>query len=532
MTETKTTDRATAEAPPKPMNILLIMVDQMRRDHMGHTGDPVVRTPNLDGLAAKGTDFSRHYTCAPTCAPNRASLFTARMPSAHGLRVNGMSLEWDFPTVTQAIADAGFTTHLVGKSHLQPYGIGMGEKEVMKGTGEFFPDEGPHREDYTYENAARHRRERVEFPESYYGWQNVDLTLLHGDAVQGHYYWWLKDHGVAWEDVVGPTNALERSAHWPDVVYQPAVPQELYPTKFVEEKTVEALRTHAPEDKPFFLVSSFPDPHHPFTPPGDYWGRYNPDDLALPETFDDPLEEAPPHIRAMKAVQGQQKDVYLGFSPSPEQYQDAMAAEYGQIEMLDDSIGVILTELEALGIADNTAIVFAGDHGDMLGDHGLMLKHCMHYDAMLRVPLTVYVPGQSKGVNDNFVMTMDIGATLLDLAGVAPIQGQQGRSVLGGVTDPADAVRNAAYVEEELSFGTDGLDGPIRMRTVVTEEGRMTLYSGEEFGELFDLKADPQETNNLWAKPEGAALKARLMETLAREAIATDNAADVPRYVG
>lgn len=528
MTTQRTVD---AQGDPR-MNILLIMVDQMRRDHMGHTGDPVVRTPNLDALAAKGTDFSRHYTCAPTCAPNRASLFTARMPSVHGLRVNGMSLDWDSSTVTGAIADAGYSTHLVGKSHLQPYGISMGTKQVEKGTGEYFPDEGPHGEDYTYENAARHRRERVEFPDDYYGWQHVDLTLLHGDAVQGHYYWWLKDHGVVWEDVVGPTHALDRSKHWPDVVYQPAIPEELYPTRYVQEKTLEALRARAAEDQPFFLVSSFPDPHHPFTPPGDYWGRYEPDSIELPATFDDPLTEAPPHIRAMKAVQGEQKDVYLGFSPTAEQYRDAMSAEYGQIEMVDDAIGVILAELEELGIADNTAIIFAGDHGDMLGDHGLMLKHCMHYDAMLRVPLTVYVPGRTSTDNDTFVMTMDIGATILDLAGVGPVQGQQGRSVLPGVGDSGHTVRSSAYIEEELSFGTEGLDGPIRMRTIVTPEGRMTLYSGEEFGELFDLQEDPDELNNLWNKPEAQSLQARLMEALARDAVSYDCAADVPQYVG
>lgn len=514
------------------MNILLIVVDQMRRDHLGYAGDPVAKTPNLDALAARGTDFTRHYTNAPTCAPNRASLFTARPPSAHGLRVNGLSLCWDHPTITRAIAEAGYATHLVGKSHLQPYGIPMGSKEVEMGTGELFPDHGPDGADYTFESASRNREEKVDFGNDYYGWQEVDITLLHGDSVQGHYYWWLKEHGVDWEEVTGPKNALERSQSWPNVVYKPAIPEELYPTRFVQEKAVEALRTRAAGEEPFFLVASFPDPHHPFTPPGKYWGRYDPESIELPATFDDPLEEAPPHIRAMKAAQGEQKDVYLGFSPSPEQYREAMAAEYGQIELLDDAIGEILRELENLGLAENTAIVFTGDHGDMFGDHGLMLKHCMHYDAMLRVPLLIAVPGKDKGDNENLVMTMDVGATLLELAGVDPIIGQQGRSVMPAVDDPTHSVRAAAYVEEELPFGTEGLDGPIRMRTAVTREARITLYGGEDFGELFDLRADPDELNNLWSKPEGAELKTHMMEVLAREAIGADSSALVPRYVG
>lgn len=513
-------------------NVLLIVVDQMRRDHLGFAGNCVARTPNLDALAARSTDFSRHYTNAPTCAPNRASLFTARSPSEHGLRVNGMSLAWDHPTVTGAMREAGYSTHLVGKSHLQPYGIPMGAKQVELGNGELFPDHGADGADYTHESVQRNRSEKVDFGEDYYGWQNVDIALLHGDAVQGHYYWWLRERGVDWEAISGPSNALDNSDTWPDVVYQTAIPEDLYPTRFVQEKVIETLRSRSSEAEPFFLVASFPDPHHPFTPPGEYWNRYDPADIDLPETFDDPLSEAPPHIRAMKRSQGEQKDAYLGFSPSADQYRAAMAAQYGQIELLDDAIGEILRELEEQGLSENTAVVFTADHGDMFGEHGLMLKHCMHYDAMLRVPLLVSAPGATPGPNDSFVMTMDVGATLLELAGLEPLTGQQGISVLPALTDPGHVVRRSAYVEEELPFGTEGLEGPIRMRTAVTAEGRITVYAGQEFGELFDLQSDPNELRNLWAAPEGAALRSRMMEVLARDAIAADSLAQVPRYVG
>lgn len=524
-------DNTTGERDSR-MNILLIMTDQLRRDHLGYVGDPHVKTPNIDALADQGTDFTRHYTCAPTCAPNRASLFTARMPSAHGLRVNGMSLEWDQPTVTAALAEAGYITHLVGKSHLQPYGIGPGSKTIEKGTGAYFPDSGPHGEDYTHEWSARNREELVDFAGGYYGWQDADMTLQHGDFVQGHYYWWVKEQGVDWENVVGADNALEKSVAWPSTVYKPSMPEECYSTRYVQVKTIEALEHLADQDSPFFLVSSFPDPHHPFTPPGTYWGRYDSADMQLPRTWDDQLIDAPPHLKAMKAAKGEHRDVYLGFAPSEEQYRDAMAAQYGQIEMIDDAVGEIVASVRKLGLADDTAIIFTSDHGDMFGDHGLMLKHCMHYDAMLRVPLIVVVPGRQRASNDGFVMTMDIGATVLELAGLPPIVGQQGISFARGVGDASSTVRDSAYVEEELPYGMEGLEPPIRMRTAVTGRGRLTVYAGEDFGELFDLTDDPDELVNLWGKPEGEPLRAELMTVLARGAMGFDPNDQVPRYLG
>ena len=518
-------------AEQKRMNVLLIICDQLRRDHLGYVGDPIVSTPNIDELAKKGTDFTKTYTCVPTCAPNRASLFTARMPSAHGLRVNGMSLRWDTPTVTKALTEAGYETHLVGKSHLQPYGIGPGDKVLETGTGEFFPDTGKDGEDYTKEFAARSREEKVDYSD-YYGWGGADMTLQHGDFVQGHYYWWLKEKGVDWADVAGVQHAEEVSPDWPSTVYKPAVPVELYPTTFVKGKTIEALQKFADGDRPFFLTCSFPDPHHPFTPPGKYWNRYEPADMPLPATFDDPVENAPPHIRSMKAAKGDHRDPYLGFAPSEAQYRAAMAAQYGQIEMIDDAVGEILESVRDLGLADDTAVIFTSDHGDMFGDHGLMLKHCMHYDAMIRVPLVVMVPGRDNTVNNGYAMTMDIGATVLELAGLGTITGQQGISLLSGVGDPNTTVRDSAYIEEELPYRMDGLEAPIRMRTVVTSRGRMTLYGNEEFGELFDLIADPDELNNLWGQPGSAELYAEMMSALARNAIAFDSDSDVPRYLG
>ena len=513
------------------MNVLLIICDQLRRDHLGYVGDPIVSTPNIDELAAQGTDFTRTYTCVPTCAPNRASLFTARMPSAHGLRVNGMSLKWDTPTVTKALADAGYETHLVGKSHLQPYGIGPGDKTIEMGTGAYFPDTDGDGADYTHEFATRSRAEYVDYRD-YYGWQGADMTLQHGDFVQGHYYWWLKDKGIAWEEVVGVKHALATDPDWPSTVYKPSLPEDLYPTAFVQDRTIAALREYARRGKPFFLTCSFPDPHHPFTPPGKYWGRHAPADMPLPKTFDDPAENAPPHIRSMKDAKGDHRDPYLGFAPSEAQYKAAMAAQYGQIEMIDDAVGEIVRAVRELGLEDDTAIIFTSDHGDMFGDHGLMLKHCMHDDAMVRVPLVVKVPGRAQSVNDGFAMTMDIGATVLELAGLGTITGQQGRSLLDGVGDPARTVRESAYIEEELPYRMDGLEAPIRMRTVVTDKGRMTVYAGESFGELFDLVNDPDELHNLWGQPGSEELYNEMMTALARDAMATDPNDMVPRYLG
>jgi arylsulfatase A-like enzyme len=207
----------------------------------------------------------------------------------------------------------------------------------------------------------------------------------------------------------------------------------------------------------------------------------------------------------------------MTWAPDEEQLRRALAAEYGMITLIDESIGRILDAVDRLGLGERTTTVFTADHGDLFGDHGLMLKHFVHYDGVLRIPLAVRAPGGAAGRVRSLTSSADLAPTLLDLAGVAPYRGIQGLSLRPLLDGRAATLRSGLLVEEDQPFGVDGLPGPVRMRTLVTEDARLTLYADRPFGELYDRTSDPGEVVNLFDRPEGAALRGRLTEHLARE---------------
>ena len=188
------------------------------------------------------------------------------------------------------------------------------------------------------------------------------------------------------------------------------------------------------------------------------------------------------------------------------------------ITMVDDAVGRILERLKALGLAENTVVIFTADHGDYMGDHQLMLKGPMHYQALVRVPFIWREPdGGARGRRSALSSTLDIARTVLDRAGVEPYQGLQGLSLLPFVNGSRDG-RDAVLIEEEgqrvyLSFNTR-----VRVRTLVTECHRLSLYDGVEWGELYDLVSDPNELDNLW--DTSASLRAALIEKLTRTMLA------------
>lgn len=502
-------------------NILLVMTDQHRFDHVGFNGNAVVQTPTLDALAETGRVYRQTYVASPTCAPNRASLLTGRSSSAHGLRVNGLPLAPGTPTIADALLDAGYVTHHIGKSHLQPYGI-TAERDGGNGDGELDPET-------QWENRQRHERELVSMPEPYYGFQHVEVTCGHGDNVGGHYVHWLRERGIDPDQVRGELHATEKSSIWGQV-YRPALPAELYPTTYITERAESAIRRYSEDDAPFFLVVSFPDPHHPFTPPGKYWSMYDPDDMPLPPSFDAAHVREPEHVRRLREHRGEGGDEYTGWAPTVEQFRQALAAQYGMITMIDDSISRLIGVLKDAGQLDTTVIIFTSDHGDMFGDHGLMFKHALHYQGCIRVPLLIAGPGIAAAQVEDLVSTVDIGATILDLAGVDQLPGSVGEPLKPTSPDER-APRTSVLIEEDEEFSLPGLPGPIRIRTVVTGEGRLTLYNNG-MGELYATRDDPDELVNLFGRPEAAQLEARLREQLLLNMIEADDRSRKPTVAG
>jgi arylsulfatase A-like enzyme len=517
---------------PRP-NFLFLITDQHRPDHTGFGGNPIVRTPNLDGLAARGLRFDRALVANPICMPNRSSIMTGRMPSVHGTRYNGIALDWGANTFMRSLRASGWHTAHIGKCHLQNMGMGRGIRDFVWRSS---APEDASREAWPagwdeWENDARHKREKVALPADFYGLDEVDLTVDHSDYCGGHYYQWLLEQGVDPEKLQGRGNALPYEAKW-DQVWKTRVPEALYPTSYVTRRTVELIerRARTPE-KPWFAFGSYPDPHHPFTPPGRYFEMYDPAKIPLPETFADPHTESSAHFRQMIALRGKQAATMAPFAPTAEQYREMAAAEYGMITMIDDGIGEILAALERTGQAENTIVIFTSDHGDMFGDHGVMLKAGMHYEGCIRVPLVIAGPGITPGVTRALASSLDLAQTMLELAGLPVFHGMQGTSLAPLLRDPGARARDHVLVEEDEMFDLLGIGRPLRMRTLVSEEARLTLYEGVEHAELFDLQADPRELTNLWSQPGSRALRTEMTERLARHLMDYADSSPKPKYM-
>jgi len=201
------------------------------------------------------------------------------------------------------------------------------------------------------------------------------------------------------------------------------------------------------------------------------------------------------------------------FGPTRELVRHAMAAEFGMIEMMDEGIGRILASLDRLGIANDTIVVFTSDHGEMFGDHGLMLKATMHYQGCLRVPLLIARPGGAGVRTGALASSLDLAQTFLELAGIRPFADMQGHSLVPILDDPQARVRDHALVEEDFPLALRGGPLPVRSRTMVTDQHRYSRYSSGDV-EIYDLLADPDELHNLAADPGHAQLRAELGERM------------------
>ena len=511
-------------------NILLFITDQLRADHLGCYGNRTIRTPAIDSIAARGTAFDHFYVASPVCQPNRATLATGRMPSLHGVRCNGISLALSSNTFIDLLRLAGWRTALIGKSHLQNFsGLPPSLKKPKPPEGYLVPPQGydeAKKEDradplYDQENAREFAADTArDIRVPYYGFEHVELCSNHSTRVHGHYTGWLRERRPDGDTLRGPENTLPHDYILPQA-WRTRLPEELYPTSYVAERTVAYLEAHAKRggDAPFFIQCSFPDPHHPFTPPGRYWDMYKPDDMALPPSFRLGNKPPPPHVAAQHAARDNGTRVADGqpaFAINEREAREAIALTYGMIAMIDDNIAKVLKRLDELGFSKNTVIVFTSDHGDLMGDHQLLLKGNYAYQGLIRVPFIWAEPdGTHAGTRaDALSGTLDIAATMLDRAKIAPYNGIQGKSALPAMSGNSDAGHDAMLIEYGSQRPLYSTTGEMTMRTLVDRRWRITYYRGVPWGELYDLENDPNELDNLWDDPAGASAKSALTERL------------------
>ncbi|MBC2603232.1 sulfatase family protein [Puniceicoccus vermicola] len=492
-------------------NILLICVDQMRAGHMGCAGHPLVQTPNLDRLASLGTVFNRSYCNNPICMPARTSMFTGLLPRDHGVRFNGQYPHANLPCLPQVLNAVGYRTHAAGKLHLTPYVPKLETPDASR-----FPED----------MEAWNRGDFTEFPTPYFGFESVDFVGGHTSFVFGEYIQWLRDQGG--DPAMLQPNLAREPACVASQCYRMALPVEMHYNRYIADSTAAFIDAAAGNpDHPFFAYCSIPDPHYPVAPPAPYDTMYDPADIPLPPRNSGESDNLPPIYQ--RVFNG---DIHPNGTNNANltdtKTREMIALTLGMVSHLDAELGRVFDALERNNLWNNTVVLFVSDHGDMMGDHGLLWKSFYTFEGCVRIPTIVAAPGMPGGrKSESLISQIDLMPSLLDFAGVTmpgseweeattpfergsvqPIPLYGGRSWRPLLSDDQATIRDSVVIEND-DPGTG-----LRPRCLVTTRYRITTYAGQPWGELFDRQTDPDELHNLWDEPAHQSLRAELLRQL------------------
>jgi iduronate 2-sulfatase len=440
-------------------NVLFIAADDLRTD-LGCYGAGQVLTPHIDALARRGRVFERAYVQQAVCNPSRASLMTGLRPDTIGvweLQTHFRAARPDVVTLPQHFKNHGYTAISIGK--------------LFHNQGKRIPPEGPF----------------------------TDPVSWSEPPVFGN--------GAHWQDWVmpggGPPPRKQGAVQCVDV------PDNAYFDGQIADAAVTKLGQLKAANQPFFLAVGFWKPHLPFNAPKKYWDLYDRASIAPP---------APAALPAgAPAIAGHNSDELRNYGGIPEEgpLPPAQAAElrhgyYAAISFLDAQVGRVLAELERLGLADNTIVVFWGDHGFHLGEHTLWGKSS-NYELDARAPLIIAPPGlkQPGAGAPGLVEFVDIYPTVVALAGLPAAEGLQGQSLVPLLEDPRHPGKAAVltqhprpYFNGQLTHMGYALRTPQYRYVEWREMGRDTVVARE----LYDQAADPRETVNRAGDPARQAL--------------------------
>lgn len=452
-------------------NIIMIMTDQQRFDTIAALGATWVSTPNIDRLVNEGVTFTNCHITGASCIPCRASLFKGYYPHTTGVLRNGQP--WQ-RTWVEHLAAAGYRCVNVGKMHTIPYNAPAGFHER-----------------YVVENKDRYMEGRWYFDE----WDKA-----------------LAAHGLKKQQRVQYRKRPDYRERLGAFYWE--LPEHLHSDIFVGNMAKWWIESY-PQTEPLFLQIGFPGPHPPYDPTERYAARYlGRKDIPIPTPSKRELDALPPALKEKRRhdVEVDHDSVVWNLNPTPEQLHRIWAHYGANMTMIDERIGDILEALRLKGYLDNAVVIFASDHGDCMGEHGLIQKWAM-YDCVTRTPLIVWSPnrfGTPRRIDD-LCQLFDVGPTVLELAGCEVPANFEARSLLpvlcGGNWKPRDHV----YCEQA---GDTNLTGAEFITMIRNRRWKLVHYKGESYGQLFDLEADPGETHDLWDNPEASSAKTQLLDTL------------------
>lgn len=503
-------------------NVLWITSDQHHWTALGRH-NPAIHTPNLDRLAARGMLLERAYCTNPTCTPSRASLITGQLPSQHRAYSLGTKLNESITTVGDCFQQAGYQTGLIGKAHFQQMVDSVEFPSI-----ESFP---------TVRNLDMWR----DFHGPYYGFSRAEITRPHADeaSVGQHYAIWMEEKGLhnwrdyfrnTWRDFHfnGEAVDLERRHVWD-------LPEQMHSNRWIEERSIHFMEQSRQKGQPFFCWASYFDPHPPYLVPEPWASMYDPATIEVPELVEGEHHNNPPHFGKTQEkcpdFSVWQDDPYgnaihgcHSHLEDSELRRKNIAVYYGMVSFMDHSIGKLLDYLDEAGLADSTLVAFTSDHGHFFGQHGLKAKGPFHYEDLLKVPTIVSWPGMiAEGSHSDALVSLhDLPVTSLRAADLPVPLSMTGIDQLPVLCGEARSVRSHVIVENRHQ--------PFRLylKTYINQCYKLTIYRDAAYGELFDLKSDPDELNNLWDDITHATLKAQLTAELLYATMA-DEVIEMPR---
>lgn len=427
-------------------NVLFIVSDDLRASVLGCYGDKTCATPNIDRLASRGMLFERAYCQGTVCGPSRASFMRGRYHGSSGI------------TLGEHFITQGRTTARVGKIfHMRVPG------DIIAGTAG---------EDVAACWSERHNSQGLEAhtPGDYACLNlNIFTTELEGRQSTG-------------------------DPHRPFVTVSFEGDGSDQPDAKTATKCVELLQKFSAAKKPFLLAAGFVRPHYPMVAPRSFFDRYPPGKVVMPSVPENDLTDVPP-----LGISGSNSKK-TGLAQYPENQQRMWSGYYASVTFMDQQLGRILDELDRLGLAESTAIVFTSDHGYHLGDHTFWQKANLH-EQVIRVPLIIAAPGVKAARSRSIVQLVDVFPTLCELTAAPVPASVEGKSLVPVLHDPAATIHDA-------TFSYDGQHHALR-----TDRWAYMRYT-DSTEELYDMNADPGQFTNLATDPAHTATVEKLRHQL------------------